>query len=93
MSSVIEQLNKFEALLQFLPAGWQELAVEKRAFVRSRQIKSPLELLRLMFVYLTTDNSLRSVAAALVSRQIWMTDQAVFNRLHRCRDWLESLLN
>jgi len=93
MSSVNEQLSKFEALLQHLPAGWQELAVEKRAFVRSRQIKSPLELLRLMFVYLTTDNSLRSIAAALISRQIWMTDQAVFNRLHRCRDWLESLLN
>lgn len=93
MSSVIEQLNKFEALLQHLPAGWQELAIEKRAFMRSRQIKSPLELLRLMFVYLTADNSLRSIAAALISRRVWMTDQAVFNRLHNCRDWLESLLN
>ena len=93
MSSVIEQLNKFEALLEHLPAGWQELAIEKRAFVRSRQIKSPLELLRLMFVYLTADNSLRSVAATVISRRIWMTDQAVFNRLHNCRDWLESLLN
>jgi len=70
MSSVNQQLNKFEALLQHLPAGWQELAIEKRAFGRSRQIKSPLELLRLVFVYLAADNSLRSVAAALVSRQI-----------------------
>ena len=93
MSSVIEQLNKFEALLQHLPAGWQELAIEKRAFRRSRQIRSPLELLRLMFVYLTADNSLRSIAAVLISRRIWLSDQAVFNRLHNCRDWLESLLN
>ena len=93
MSSVNEQLNKFEALLQHLPAGWQELAIEKRAFRRSRQIKSPLELLRLVFVYLTADNSLRSIAAALISRRIWMTDQAVFNRLHNCREWLESLLS
>lgn len=92
MSSVSEELNKFEVLLQHLPAGWQELAVEKCAFGRSRQIKSPLELLRLVFVYLAADNSLRSVAAALVSRRIWMTDQAVFNRLHNCRDWLETLL-
>lgn len=93
MSSANEQLNKFEALLQHLPAGWQELAIEKRAFRRSRQIRSPLELLRLVFVYLAADHSLRSIAAALISRRIWMTDQAVFSRLHNCRDWLESLLN
>ena len=92
MSSVSEQPNKFEALLQHLPAGWQELAIEKRAFVRSRQIKSPRELLRLVFAYLAADHSLRSIAAALISRRIWMTDQAVFNRLANCRNWLETLL-
>lgn len=92
MSSVIEQFNKFEALIQHLPAGWQELAIENRAFVRSRQIKSPLELLRLVFTYLIADNSLRSLAATLISRRIWMTDQGVFNRLNHCRDWLEKLL-
>lgn len=92
MASVTEQLNKFEALLQHLPAEWQKLAIEKRAFVRSRQIKSPLELLRVVFVYPVADNSLRSIAAALVSRRIWMTDQGVFNRLNQCRNWLETLL-
>lgn len=92
MSSVTEQVNKFEALIQHLPEGWQELAIESRAFTRSRQIKSPSELLRLVFTYLIAENSLRSLAAALVSRRIWMTDQAVFNRLKHCRDWLEKLL-
>lgn len=92
MSSVTEQLNKFESLVQHLPVGWQGLAFENRAFFRARQIKSPLELLRLVFAYLIADNSLRSLAAALVSRRIWMTDQGVFNRLRQCRNWLEKLL-
>jgi hypothetical protein len=92
MSSVTEQVNKFESLVQHLPANWQELAVEKRAFLRSRQIKSPLDLLRLIFTYLVADFSLRQTAAALISRRIWMTDQAVHHRLRNCRDWLETLL-
>jgi len=91
MPSAVQQLNKFEDLLQHLPTGWQELAFEKRAFLRSRQIKSPLELLRLLFTYLIADNSLRSVAATIISRQIWMSDQAVYNRLCHCRQWLETL--
>lgn len=92
MSSEGFQLNKFETLLQHLPAEWQELAIEKRAFRRSRQIKSPLELLRLMFSYLLADYSLRQTAAALISRRIWMSDQAVHNRLQHCRDWLAAVL-
>ena len=70
MSSVAEQLNKFEALVQHLPAGRQQLAIENRAFLRSRHIKSQLELLRLVFAYLIADNSLRSLAATLISRRV-----------------------
>ena len=45
MSPVEELNNKFETLLQRLPSGWEELAVESHAFTRARQIKSPKERL------------------------------------------------
>lgn len=84
--------HKFDHLLDRLPAGWEELAREHHAFIRARQIKSPRELLRAVFAYGVADYSLREVAALLTRQQQWMSDQAVYERLCNCVDWLETLL-
>ncbi len=92
MSPVEELNNKFETLLQRLPSGWEELAVESHAFTRARQIKSPKDLLRAVFSYAVADYSLRAVAAVLTREQTWISDQGVHARLGKCVTWLETLL-
>ncbi len=88
-----EEFNrKFDGLLERLPEGWEELAIEHHAFTRARQIKSPKELLRVVFSYAIADYSLREVAAVLSRQQKWMSDQAVYLRLCNCVTWLETLL-
>ncbi len=88
-----EEFNrKFDGLLDRLPEGWEELAIEHHAFRRARQIKSPKELLRAVFSYAIADYSLREVAAVLTHEQKWMSDQAVYLRLCNCVTWLETLL-
>jgi hypothetical protein len=92
MSPLDELNNKFETLIQRLPAGWEELAVKTHAFSRARQLKSPKDLLRAVFSYAVADYSLREVAAVLTREQKWMTDQAVYARLSKSVLWLETLL-
>jgi hypothetical protein len=92
MAPVAELHTKFETLIQRLPSGWEELAIETHAFTRARQIKSPRDLLRAVFAYAVADYSLREVAAVLTREQKWMSDQAVYARLCNCVCWLETLL-
>ena len=92
MSPLTQFNHKFENLLDRLPAGWEELAVETHAFTRARQIKSPQELLRAVFAYAVADYSLREVAALLTRQQTWVSDQAIHQRLSKCVAWLETLL-
>jgi hypothetical protein len=83
MSPAQEFTRKFESLLDRLPAGWEELAVEHQAFSRARKIKSPRDLLRAVFAYAVADYSLREVAALLTRQQRWMSEQAVHQRLDK----------
>jgi len=54
-SSVSEQLNKFEALLQHLPADWQDLAVKNAPLSVHDKLSRRSHLLRLVFTFLMTD--------------------------------------
>ncbi len=92
MSPLAQFNHKFDYLLDRLPAGWEEMAVEHHAFTRARQIKSPKELLRAVFSYAVADYSLREVAALLTQEQKWISDQGVHARLSNCGAWLETLL-
>ncbi len=92
MAPIKEFDNKFESLIQRLPAHWEELAIEKYAFARARQIKSPKDLLRAVFSYAIADYSLREVAALLTREQKWISDQGVHARLSKCVVWLETRL-
>lgn len=93
MSPITEINNKFEKLLQQLPADWKELAREKRAWTRRRKIKSEEELLRAVFSYAVADYSLREVAGLLTRERQTISDEAVRARLNQCVEWLESLLS
>ena len=82
----------FSELLQELPPDLESLAREFRAFTRARVIKSPTQLLRLVFLYCGLDESLRTVSANCAELGQVLTDQAVHHRLIACGPWLTALL-
>jgi hypothetical protein len=83
----------FEQFLQALPPAWDALAREYKAFTRSRKIKTPLQLLRLVLLYCGVDQSLREVAGTLtLLGGAPLTDSAILTRLKACEPWLKALL-
>ncbi len=92
MSSLQEADTTFAELLQELPPDLESLAREFRAFTRARVIKSPTQLLRLVFLYCGLDESLRTVSANCAQLGQVLTDQAVHQRLTACGPWLTALL-
>ena len=53
----------FEDLLQDLPPETTAMAREFKAFVRAKKVKTPQQLLRVVFLYCGVDKSLRETAA------------------------------
>lgn len=82
----------FEDLLRDLPPDFQDMAIEFRAFTRSRKVRSPLELMRLVLMYSGIDQTLRDVAGNLTLLRERITDAAVQKRLSACVPWLKALL-
>jgi hypothetical protein len=52
-----EEQVGFEGLLLVMPKGWEEKAKELGALVRGWEIKNSLDLLRLVFLYLSEGKS------------------------------------
>jgi hypothetical protein len=67
----------FEEFLQELPADYQEMAYEFKAFCRARKIKSVFQLLQLVMLYSGLDFSLRSCAGQFSKMQGYLSDTAV----------------
>ena len=69
--------NAFEAFVQELPADYQEMAYEFKAFCRARKVKSVFQLLQLVMLYCGSDFSLRSCAGQFSQMQGYLSDTAV----------------
>jgi hypothetical protein len=82
----------FEELLQDLPPATMQMARDFKAFVRTKKIKTPQHLLRLVFLYCGLDQSLREVAGTFTMLYESITDQAVAERLRACGPWVQALL-
>jgi hypothetical protein len=81
--------TNFERLLSVMPEGWEDKAKELGALVRGREIKSALDLLRLVFLYLTEGKSFSGTAALLHLAGICsISKKAVFRRFQRCGELL-----
>jgi hypothetical protein len=82
----------FKRLLSVMPQGWEEKAKELGALERGREIKNAVDLLRLVFIYLTEGKSFSGTAALLALSGICsITKKAVFTRFQKCGDWLQWL--
>jgi hypothetical protein len=68
------------------------MARDFKAFVRTKKIKTPEHLLRLVFLYCGLDQSLREVAGTFTMLYESITDQSVAERLRACGPWVQALL-
>src|SRR5215831_10891359 len=82
----------FEELLQDLPSETGQMARTCKALVRAKRVKTPAQLLRVVFLYCGLDKSLREVAGTLTALYETITDQAVAERLRACGPWVQALL-
>jgi hypothetical protein len=82
----------FEELLQDLPSETVQMARTFKAFVRAKKVKTPAQLLRVVFLYCGLDKSLREVAGTFTALYASITDQAVAERLRACGPWVQALL-
>ncbi len=81
--------DHWEVLLRFLPAGWEEKALELGALSRRRKIDSARTLLRVLLIHLANGMSLRTTAAyAHEAKLCSINDAALLHRLKVSEDWL-----
>jgi len=81
----------FEELLQDLPAETVQMARAFKAFVRAKKVKTPAQLLRVVFLYCGLDKPLREVAGTFTALYESITDQSVAERLRACGPWLKAM--
>src|SRR2546425_12049306 len=82
----------FEELLQDLPPTTTHMAREFKAFVRAKKVKTPQQLLRVVFLYCGVDKSLREAAADFTLLYESITDSSIAERLAACRPWVQAVL-
>ena len=76
-----------------LPVEIETLAWETKALQRRREVKSPLDLLRLVLAYSVCDWSLRLVGAWATTIGLGhLSDVAVRNRLRNTLPWLGRII-
>jgi len=83
----------FESFLQELPEDYRELAIEFKAFCRSRTIKTPDQLLRVVLCYCGIDQVLRETAGTFTLLEERISDTAIHRRLKACGPWVKALLS
>jgi hypothetical protein len=84
---------KLEDLLALMPDGWEEKARGFKAFTRTRKLKTVVDLLQLVFSYLTVGGSF-GVTSSITQQNIDgcnMVKSAVWKRIRNCADWLHWL--
>jgi len=82
----------FEELLQDLPSETMQMARAFKAFVRAKKVKTPAQLLRVVFLYCGLDKPLREVAGTFTALYESITDQSVAERLRACGPWVKAML-
>lgn len=86
--------DKMSLIYKMMPAGWEEAAKETGALVRSRNIRTPKELLRLNFLYQTSGDSygLTSALTQISENQTGLNKTAVQKRITNSGKWLKWIL-
>lgn len=86
-------MENIKKIYEIMPEGWKEAAEEKKALIRSRNIKTAEELLRLNFLYQTSGESYGLTAALtqISENQEGLNKTAVQKRIVNSGEWLKWL--
>ena len=86
--------DQMSLIYEMMPTGWKEAAKETGALVRSRNINTPEELLRLNFLYQTSGDSYGLVSALtqISENQTGLNKTAVQKRITNSGKWLKWIL-
>ena len=75
-----------------MPEDYRDLAIEFRAFCRTRKLKTPAQLLQVVLCYCGLDQVLRETAGNVTLREERLSDTGVHKRLRGCLPWVKALL-
>ena len=82
----------WKVLASLFPAGWQQMAWQSDAVVRSRRFPSPDVLLRTLMLHVARGYSLReTVVRAKLVKWADVSDVALLKRLRNSEEWLRLL--
>ena len=85
-------IDAWDDLVEYLPAGWEELALKTNALKGLRKDKSAQNLLRVLFMHFACGCSLKETAARAKAANIAdLSSIALFKRVIKCRNWLHSM--
>ena len=83
------QNTNVDELIKRLPQGYEQASVETKAFERKREIKTPVDLIKLVLIYLTGGYS--QLEMTVIAKQLGIaqiSDVAFLKRFAKCKDWL-----
>ena len=86
--------TNIEEQIKRLPPGYEQASATTKALLRRREIKTPVDLIRLVLIYLTGGYSqieMSVLASKLGIAQI--SDVAFLKRFAKCKDWLSWMVS
>lgn len=85
-------VDAWDDLVEYLPADWEEFALKTNALKGLRKDKSARNLLRVLFMHFACGCSLKETAARAKAANIAdLSSIALFKRVIKCRNWLQSM--
>ena len=89
-----QQKTNVEELMKRLPKGYEQASKETKAMERSREIKTPYDLIKLVFIYLTGGYS--QLEMSVIAKQLdiaKISDVAFLKKFAKCKDWIAWMVS
>ncbi|MDR0461669.1 MAG: hypothetical protein LBH62_09685 [Nitrososphaerota archaeon] len=83
-----------DELIKRLPEGYEQACFETKAIERRREIKNPIDLIRLILMYITGGYSQQEMS--IIAKQLEISnisDVGFLKRFAKCRDWIAWIVS
>jgi hypothetical protein len=88
------QNTNIDELISRMPKGYEQACYDTKAIVRKREIKNPVDLMRLCLLYLVGGYSLLEISVIAKSLGIAkINDSAFLERFAKCREWFSWIVS
>jgi len=85
--------KNIEEIIKRLPAGYEEACYTKKAIERKREIKNPIELMRLALLYLIGEYSLIEMSIIAWEKGIAkINDTGFMKKFGKCAEWFKWII-